>query len=123
MKLKKEVLSMTPPKRSLFMNLRKLILNVFCIIKNGFLRFAKFILQNFSIILYLSLSILFLVLLIILVIQDRMGEVDIALKYVLLPLYIFSALFSGRIASKKLSIKLWLFYIGNQNLVGLLKQK
>lgn len=105
MKLKKEILSMTPPKRSLFMNLRKLILNVFCIIKNGFLRFAKFILQNFSIILYLSLSILFFVLLIILVIQDRMGEVDIALKYVLLPLYIFSALFSGRIASKKIQHK------------------
>ena len=81
-------------------------MNIFRSIKNGFLKFVKFILRNFTIILYLSLSILFFTLLIILVIQDRMGEVDTALKYVLLPLYIFSALFSGRIASKKIEHKI-----------------
>lgn len=92
-------------------------------IKNALFGFAKFILRNFTVILYLFLSMLFFALLIILVIQDRMGEADTALKYILLPLYIFSALFSGRIASKKLSIKSWLFCIGNQNLDGQQKQK
>ena len=92
--------------KSLFRNFKNLILNIFRAIKNGFLRFSKFILRNFSIIIYLSLSALFFALLIILVVQDRMGEVDTALKYVLLPLYIFSTLFSGRIASKKIEHKI-----------------
>lgn len=92
--------------QSLLKFVRNLILNIFNTIKNRFLKFAKFILRNFTIILYLSLSILFFTLLIVLVIQDRMGEVDTALKYVLLPLYIFSALFSGRIASKKIEHKI-----------------
>lgn len=100
-KLKETVLCTVKRFQQLFKHLQKLILNMSRVIKNVFLRFAKFILRNFSIILYLSLSILFFALLIILVIQDKMGEVDTALKYVLLPLYIFSALFSGRIASKK----------------------
>lgn len=100
-RFKKAVLFVVIKFKSLFKYLKKIILNIFWSIKNGFLKFVKFILRNFTIILYLSLSILFFTLLIILVIQDRMGEVDTALKYVLLPLYIFSALFSGRIASKK----------------------
>ena len=105
-KLKETVLCTVKRFQQLFKHLQKLILNMSRVIKNVFLRFAKFILRNFSIILYLSLSILFFALLIILVIQDKMGEVDTALKYVLLPLYIFSALFSGRIASKKIEHKI-----------------
>ena len=105
-KFKKMVSCSVEKIQSLFKHFKNLILNIFRAIKNGFLRFAKFILRNFSIILYLSLSALFFALLIILVVQDRMGEVDTALKYVLLPLYIFSALFSGRIASKKIEHKI-----------------
>ena len=105
-KLKETVLCTVKRFQQLFKHLQKLILNMSRVIKNVFLRFAKFILRNFSIILYLSLSILFFSLLIILVIQDKMGEVDTALKYVLLPLYIFSALFSGRVASKKIEHKI-----------------
>lgn len=86
--------------------LKKLILNALNTVKNVFIKFTKFIFRNFTIILYLLLSILFFALLILLVIQDRMGEVDTALKYVLLPLYIFSAIFSGRIASKKIEHKI-----------------
>ena len=105
-KFKKMVLCSVEKIKSLFRNFKNLILNIFRAIKNGFLRFSKFILRNFSIIIYLSLSALFFALLIILVVQDRMGEVDTALKYVLLPLYIFSTLFSGRIASKKIEHKI-----------------
>lgn len=105
-KFKKVVMFVVKKFQSLYKPLKKLILNILRTIKNGLLIFAKFILRNFSIILYLLLSILFFALLIILVIQDKMGEVDTALKYVLLPLYIFSALFSGRIASKKIEHKI-----------------
>lgn len=105
-KFKKTVLCLVEKILSLFKHFKNLILNIFKAIKNGFLRFLKFILRNFSIIIYLSLSALFFALLIILVVHDRMGEVDTALKYVLLPLYIFSALFSGRIASKKIEHKI-----------------
>ena len=109
-KFKKTVLCLVEKILSLFKHFKNLILNIFKAIKNGFLRFLKFILRNFSIIIYLSLSALFFALLIILVVHDRMGEVDTALKYVLLPLYIFSALFSGRIASKKIEHKIDKYY-------------
>lgn len=103
---KKAVLFVGRKLQFLLKLLRGLMLNIFKIIKNSFLKFIKFVLRNFTIILYLVLSILFFSLLILLVIQDRMGEVDTALKYVLLPMYIFSALFSGRIASKKIQHKI-----------------
>lgn len=103
---KKAVLFVGRKLQFLLKLLKGLMLNIFKIIKNSFLKFIKFVLRNFTIILYLVLSILFFSLLILLVIQDRMGEVDTALKYVLLPMYIFSALFSGRIASKKIQHKI-----------------
>lgn len=84
---------------------KNFVINICLTTKHIFFKIVKFIYSNFTIIIYSTLSILFLVLLIILVIKDRMGEVDTALKYILLPVYIYSSLFSGRIASKKYNIK------------------
>lgn len=41
--------------------------------------------------------------------DERMGEVDTALKYILFPIYSFSALFSGRMAKNKIDHRKWLF--------------
>ena len=88
---------------------RIFLINICITTKQIIIRIVRFIYRNFTIIIYSALSILFLVLLVMLVIRDRMGEVDTALKYILLPVYIYSSLFSGRIASKKIQHKIMIF--------------
>lgn len=67
-------------------------------------KFILFVYHNPSILLFAVLTVAFLALLILLIIFDRMGEVDTALKYVLFPIYTFSALISG-IATKETAVR------------------
>lgn len=71
-------------------------------LKNAFFKTLKFITDYFSIVLFSVLSLGFLIALITLVYFDKMSEVDTALKYVLVPVYIFSAIISGNLATRKI---------------------
>jgi len=71
-------------------------------LKNAFFKTLKFFTDYFSIILFSVLSLGFLIALITLVYFDKMSEVDTALKYVLVPVYIFSAIISGNLATRKI---------------------
>lgn len=75
---------------------------IFRLIKRIILKVIKFTVDNFTIIMYVGFSLLFWILLIMLIFYERMGEVDTALKYILFPIYSFSALFSGRMAKNKI---------------------
>lgn len=75
---------------------------IFRLIKRIILKVIKFTVENFTIIMYVGFSLLFWALLIMLIFYERMGEVDTALKYILFPIYLFSALFSGRMAKNKI---------------------
>ena len=75
---------------------------IFRLIKRIISNVIKFTVDNFTIIMYVGFSLLFWILLIMLIFYERMGEVDTALKYILFPIYSFSALFSGRVAKNKI---------------------
>lgn len=86
----------------IFNGLKKIILTIWKRMKKLFSISIEFFIENFTIIIYVIFSLLFIALLIMLIFFDRMGEVDTALKYILLPIYLFSALFSGRVAKNKI---------------------
>lgn len=67
---------------------------------------ARFLSKVLPIVLFICLTVFFIYALVLLVYYDRMGEVDAALKYILIPVYIFSAIFSGRLAKQNIKKQL-----------------
>ncbi len=72
------------------------------IIVEFFIKTFRFLSKILPIVLFLCLTVFFILALVLLVYYDKMGEVDTAFKYMLIPIYIFSALFSGRLAKQNI---------------------
>ena len=80
---------------------KKILKTVGNSIKKLFYNVLLFLVKYWTLIVFTLLTILFVAILVVLICYDRMGEVDTAIKYLLVPIYIFSAVFSGRIATQK----------------------
>ena len=70
------------------------------------LRMLLWVNRGLSIVLYLTLTVIFVCLLGFLVYENRMNEVDVAMRYLLIPVYVFSILFSASIAKRKIEFRI-----------------
>lgn len=73
------------------------------------LKFVKGLLRLLPIILFICLTVFFIIFLIALIYYERMAEFDTALKYLLIPVYVFSALITGRLAKDNIKKQLVIF--------------
>lgn len=85
-------------KNSFILSLQKIKL----IIIKYIIKITRFLSRILPIVLFLCLTVFFVLALVLLVYYDKMGEVDTAFKYILIPVYVFSALFSGRLAKQNI---------------------